>query len=765
MKALINLPSRLTKTNDQELLKNTRSKKRVDTPVMGNTNTLEGKIALAKRLSYKLLGDKLDKLELVTDINRLQEYINKCIENKIVAFDTETDGLDTKNGICAGFSLYTPGEKAIYVPVNHISYMSLIRLKGQLTVGEVSKALQRLEENNVKWILHNSKFDMHVAYWLINEVKITPYWDTQIGANLLNENEQHGLKYLHDKYCAKKKDSHEIAKFNTLFDGIKFPLIPIDIAYIYAANDALITYEVYLFQKQFLNADEPKCQKKKLERVAKVFHNIEIPLIPVVWEMEKTGVCIDEVHAHNLQEKYGKLLAIAERNINRELKDIEPLINKFCNKNPELGNKLSNPINIGSPVQLAILLYDILGFKSPDKKSPRGTGEDILKSYDDVLCNAILDYRSIKKYLSTYIEALPNQLNPKTGRLHGTFNQYGAATGRFSSSDPNLQNIPSKAKKFNGEVLDAGHDIRNMFIASPGNVFIGSDYSQQEPRCLAYMSGDEHMLAAYRSGKDLYAVIASKIYKLPYEDCLEFNPDGTPNPEGKKRRSSVKPVLLGLMYGRGEESIAEVMEITKKEAAKIIADFFTEFPKVEDFVLGSQEHAEIYGYVETVCGRKRRLPDMQLEPYEIYCKADEEEEVPERIVDKYMRKLNKAWGKKQKDKIKEEAKKEGYIIKDNTLKIGDATRQCVNSIIQGSSADITKMAMIKLGTNEELKKLKFQLVLTIHDEVIGECPRENMDKVSKLVKKIMIDAAKDIIDVPMNCDVEVTERWYGEAIS
>ena len=236
-----------------------------------------------------------------------------------------------------------------------------------------------------------------------------------------------------------------------------------------------------------------------------------------------------------------------------------------------------------------------------------------------------------------------------------------------------------------------------------------------------------------------------------------------------------------LRSGRGSASIAEQMGITKKEAQKIVEDFFIHFPKVGDFVINTQKKAEELGYVETAWGRKRRLPDMQLDEIELiptqsassnnfnplFDEDDEdfdEDYVPDEIYYKYAEKMRKAWGAKQKAKVKEEALKEGYKIIDNGGKIADAQRQCVNSVIQGSSADITKSAMIKLFHDKELNDLGFKLLITVHDEVIGECPRENMHRVAERMSEVMINAANAKIKVPMSVDCEITERWYGEVL-
>lgn len=767
-KTLFVVPNRPTKQDDSKTLISSK-RKQSSVIVKGGGNTLSSKVATAKMMSEKLLGHLRDELISIQDEQELINYIDAVIENGIMSLDTETNGLDRVSGQIAGICIYTPGQKPAYVPCGHLSHMTRMPVKGQLSKEFIAEQLNRVVDAEVKLLFHNAKFDMHVCYWMLG-VSVKPYWDTNIASNLLNENEPHNLKVLWTKYCTDKEEGAEIAKFNTLFQGVEFPLIPIDVAYLYAAQDALMTYELYEFQKQYLDPSSPLCAERGLTKVSQVFFEIELPLIEVVYEMEKTGIYLDMPYVNSLKEKYGKVLHDAKAKAEEQISKVQELIDELAVHKPALYRKLDKPLNIGSPTQLAILLYDVMCLQSSDKSKPRGTGEDILKAMKHPLCDAILEYRSVAKLMSTYIEALPAQINKTTGRVHASFNQYGAKTGRFSSSDPNLQNIPSGNK-----------DIRKMFIPAPGYVLVGSDYSQQEPRCLAHMSGDENMINSYLEGKDIYATIASGLYKMPYDECLEFRPDGTVNPEGKKRRNSVKPVLLGIMYGRGASSIAEQMGISKKEAEKIISDFFVGFPKVGKFVVDSQANARDYGFVETAYGRKRRLPDMQLEPYEFKpvqsAKSanfnplfdDEDEEfdenyVPEEVYLKYSALLDKAWSHSKKEQIKQQAKEEGYIIKDNGGFIADAQRQCVNSIIQGSSADITKSAMIKLHHDLVLKELGFKLLLTVHDEVIGMCPRENVAKVSPRMSEVMINVAAERISVPMSCDVEVTERWYGEQL-
>lgn len=773
-----------SKANDKKALEILSKKKNKKTPVATVVpKTIKQKVEYAKDLSLQVFGNKLDKIELVTDPNRIEEYLQVTLKNGILAVDTETNGLDRIDGKIAGICLYTPGEKGIYIPVGHVSYMTNQPLKDNVDSWKMKWFFDVCNENNVKYILHNAKFDMHILYWMIG-VKIVPYWDTLIAGQLLNENEPHGLKVLYQKYCVRADEEQQVAKFNTLFNGIEFNSIPPSVGYMYAAFDPIMTYELYKFQEQYLDKEVGQyCYRKGLERVADVFREIEMPLIEVVFDMEVQGVDIDTDLAKELKDKYTYYMNLAVDNFKAQIIELEVAgaFNELRVKHPDKYNKISElgdiNINIASNAQLVILFYDVLKLDPP--KGQRSVGEEQLKQLHHPLVDCILEYRGMSKLLSTYIEAIPNHIAKKDGKLHANFNQYGAKTGRFSSSDPNLQNIPSKTKKLSdGTVIDAGHDIRQMFIAGEGNVIIGGDFSQQEPRCLAHMSQDENMINAYLHGKDLYATIASKLYNKPYEECKEFRPDGTVNPEGKQRRSSVKPILLGIMYGRGVNSIAEQMNITKEEAQQVINDFYKQFPKVKEFVEFAQENARTYGFVETAWGRKRRLPNMQLDPIEITIEnpnlistfnpldfsSTENTEVSDEVYYKYLRLMNRAYGRDAKEKVKQQAKAEGYKLVDNGGYIADAQRQCVNSIIQGSAADMTKIAMIQIHRNKRLRELGYKLIIPVHDEVLGVCPRENAKEVRDILEYIMVHVVDDKFEIPMKTDIECTYRWYGEGI-
>lgn len=296
----------------------------------------------------------------------------------------------------------------------------------------------------------------------------------------------------------------------------------------------------------------------------------------------------------------------------------------------------------------------------------------------------------------------------------------------------------------------------------------------RNPRLLAEYSGDEKMIGAYKEGKDLYATIASGIYKNDYWDNMEHHQDGSANPEGKKRRSNCKSILLGIMYGRGAASIAEQIGESYQEAQKIIDDFYNGFPKVRDWVNKTTEDAKVNGYVEDFWGRRRRLPDIQLPKYTItdrnssntsnqnpllFCKGlVKKTENP--LIQKYKSDLDNARGWQQVRKIKEEALKNNIDIRDNGAFISQAERQAVNSRVQGGAATMSKLAMINVYKSDELRALGFRILLQVHDELIGECPKENADKVSEILSNIMKHSAEPIVKIPFKCDTEQSNVWY-----
>ena len=763
---LFEVPIRAGKVQDSKIAKKAKTTIKASTVVRGG-NDLLGRINEIKAMVEKNLGEYADKYIVINTEDTLREYIGQALDCKYISIDTETTGLDPLLDKLVGICIYTRQLKGAYIPLNHISYITGVKADNQLPMEFVMEQVNRISGIDVD--MFNAKFD--IRFLRANGWKDAYCtWDGYLASQLLNENEPtHGLKALHKKYVlGDKKDAFS---FDSLFHGITFDKIPIKTGYLYAANDPVITTELCDYQRKHLRPDH---EREDMRNIYWVFKNIEMPCLPVVATMEDTGVDFDMEYQQELSVKYNALLKEKEKEFYKAVSMYSEEIEAYKKKNTNC--KLDNPINIGSPTQVATLLYDIIGVESGDEKKPRGTGEEILAKIDNPVCRAVLAYREISKLVSTYIDKMPDCVNPKDGRVHCSFNQYGARTGRFSSSDPNLQNIPSHNK-----------DIRKMFKATDGYVLMSSDYSQQEPKVMTQMCGDPKMIEAYKKGKDLYAEIAALSFNTTYENCLEFRPDGTTNPEGKNRRSQAKSILLGVLYGRGVPSIAEQLGTTTKKAQAIKDSVFKGFPAIPQFEEDSLIMAEELGYVTTLWGRKRRLPDLQLPEYEFRWKdgapPDDDlldfdddfmndaeyntSEVPDDVQDYYLRKLSKTKGFKQRyerAKIFKEASEEGILIVDNTSKIADAGRQAVNSRIQGSAADMSKLAMILVGNDKRLKELGFRLLIPVHDELIAECPEENAKECKERFAMLMAKAAESKLTIPIKCDVEVTRNWYGTSV-
>ena len=762
---LFEIPKRTNKSNDLKVAKKSNTKLgKAPTTVKGGGG-LMGKISAIQAMVEKHLGKYRDDYILIQDKQQLIDYIGDSIKQGVISIDTETTGLDPLLDDLAGICIYTPGNKAAYIPVNHVSYITNVRVADQLEVPFLKEQFNRIIQANIDIIMFNAKFDIRVLRHSIGLHDIYCTWDCYLAGRLLNENEVHkGLKALHKKYCLDGKG--DAFSFDELFNGIPFTLIPIKTAYLYAANDPKITYELYEYQKQYLREDS---DREDMRRLYWVMTHIEMPCVDATATMEDNGVLVDLNYQQELSVKYNQLLQEKLDTFNREVSKYDSKIANYKLKHPTV--KLDNPINVKSPQQLAVLFYDILGVKVIDKKSPRGTGEEILSKLDNPIAKAILEYRTMSKLVDTYIDKLPDCINPNDGKVHCSFNQYGADTGRFSSSDPNMQNIPSHNK-----------DIRKMFIASPGYVLMSSDYSQQEPSCLATFckeAGSDKLFNARFKGNDLYSEVASACFNIPYEQCCEFDENGHKNPpEYKERRSQAKPVLLGILYGRGDASVAEQLDCSLEEAQQLKTNLFKKFPEIQQFERDSLEMGKELGYVTTVCGRKRRLPDLQLNEYDFSWKngsapdndlldfdSDFEEsyDVPIKTIQKYLTQLHRVRFT-EKRSVFDKADKEGIRIVDNGAKIAKATRQTVNARIQGSAADLTKLAMIDLNKSKRLKELGFRLLIQVHDEIIAECPEENVKECSKLLADTMSKAAEKILKMPFSCDVEITKEWYGTPI-
>ena len=719
----------------------------------------------------RVLGGYTSNTKVITSKDELSQYIDEAIRNGIIAIDTETNNsLEPLTCLLMGACIYTPGQLSAYIPVHHTQPDTDILIENQLTESDIKEQFERL--SNTKILMHNGKFDYEVIKCTCNCV-LNIYWDTEIAARILDENELAGLKKQYILHIDSTQEKYDIEH---LFQGIPYAYVKPEIFALYAATDAYITYRLYEWQKEQFN-------KPGNEKLFDLFMNVEMPIVPVCAEMELYGIEIDKEYAKRLSNKYHKKVDEVNAKIDAELSKYSDKIsawrltkeanykerNSKPNKTGEFTYKkskneqLENPPQLNSPTQLAILLYDILGTPAQDKKSPRGTGEEILQKINLPICDLILEKRGLEKLIGTYIDKIPECVNSKDNRLHAHFNQLGAGTGRFSSSNPNLQNIPSHVK-----------EIRLMFRASDGDVFVGADFSQQEPRLLSAYSNDDTMIDAYKQNKDLYATIAAGVYKNDYWDNMEHRQDGTPNPEGKKRRSNCKSLLLGIMYGRGAPSIAEQIHSTVEEAQQIINDFYKQFPKVKEWTEKTEKDAKVTGYVEDLWGRRRRLPDILLPKYTVKSTKTSTEFNPilytqgkvnnssAALVESYKKKLSKVKSRNDYQKIQQEAERDGIYIVDNGAFISQAERQCVNARIQGGAASMTKVCMRKVFDDDELNRLGAKLVLQIHDEVIVECPKQNAEAVMSRLTYVMKTSVADKVKVPFKCDGYIVNCWYED---
>ena len=683
--------------------------------VKRNKNKLENALAVIQELVKSGRLHAEGEVETIRTPERLKEYMDHCKQSGEYVLDVETTGLDIYNDILVGICLYTPGETSAYVPFNHTDLQN-VRVADQMSEEQVRDImLPYLQDQELRCINHNIKFDNKKLAWDWKQVIVNIYWDTLIAGYVLNENEPHGLKPLYNKYILHGKGSSE--DYGDLFEGIPFNYVPIDVATVYGANDGFKTYALYKFQAQYLREDHPREDFRKMYYV---FREVEMPLIPLCTDMEMRGVEIREDFAKELSEDFNKEMVEVEAKCDAYVEQFKQYI--LDHNNLMRLTKGTCKINYSSPQQVAALFYDIFKLRSVSRKEPRGTGDKIIQKFlstakkkDTKKSREFAEFlenyqrfKEIKKLLGTYVDKIPQVKEPKINAVY-TYNQYGAKTGRFSSSDTvskiNLQNIPSKEKR-----------IRKIFKARDGYKLVGGDFSQIEPRVLAFLSGDESMINAYKEGKDLYAIMGSQVYQLPYEDCREFYPDGTVNAEGKHRRTTMKSVLLGIMYERGAIAIGEQFNKSAEWAQQLIDNFYKSFPKINQYRLKIENMAETYGYVTTITGRKRRLPDMQLEDKDDY-------------------------------------------------RYQEAHRQSLNSVIQGSSADIMKLSMIAIYNDPRYKALDCHMIITVHDELIMEVPEDHIKEGAEFLVGTMKRVGHSLIDLPMSVDAEVNDYWYGENLA
>lgn len=424
--------------------------------------SLDETLNAIKRDVEKTLGKYAESTIVIKSVEEYDKYIDDCIKTGIVALDTETNNsLDPLTCKLMGLCLYAPGLPAAYVPVNHRSRFTDERLDWQLNESQIKFGVDKLKDTKI--LTHNGKFDYQVMKMTCN-APFKIYWDSQVAAKVLDENERSAK--LKDQYVMKIDSEEEKYSIEHLFQGLEYAIVDPELFALYAATDSYKTFKLYEWQ---LN----EFMKPENKDIFSLYMNIEVPIVEVAADMELTGVCIDLEYSERLGKKYTQKLDDIQARIDAELQNLKPQIDAW-RLTPEAqhhdikadggfkkskSEQLSDPINILSPTQLSILIYDVLKHPVVDKKSPRGTGEDILEKIEYPICKLILEMRGVSKLKGTYVDKLPQCISEKDGRLHASFNQYGAKTGRFSSSDPNLQNIPSHE-----------NSIRMMFVASPETV-------------------------------------------------------------------------------------------------------------------------------------------------------------------------------------------------------------------------------------------------------------------------------------------------------
>lgn len=714
---------------------------------------MEAVIAQAKAMSEKYAG----QYDCVTDKDVLIDYIDKIIDARVAGIDTETTGLNIFQDKVVGFSLSVPNKKAVYVPMLHLSRFTGKVDANQLPVDFCAQQLGRLV--GVKDLVldyFNAPFDMNMLFYSMG-VKL---WDIRsndgsLMMRMLNteRHRNNNLKDLHADFC-----SHTTRgpRFGELFPPGTFNRCPYQYSAAYAARDAEMTIELVEYAYSQLRLPEN-------EGLLRVWENIERPLIPVLLRMREKGVLVDEAKRADLTIKYRQLRDEAEQEVIHEYEPYIPKINQWRMRYGKVkGKNIDLPVKIGSEAQMKILLYDIMGLPRPESGK---VDKEALKGTNSAIGNALLKYREATKLLSTYLEGLDKFIQ-KDGCVHGGIKQLGADTGRTSAYDPNMQNIPSHNR-----------EIRTMYVARPGHCLISCDYSGQEPRLTAALSKDPTMIETYQKGKDLYSMIAAVAFNTTYEECLEKRPNGELYLEGKERRGQAKTIVLGICYGRQIPSIAEQLKCSVDEAQLIYDKVTKSFPGLLKAQDESAQMAHDKGYVETLWGRRRHLSVMMHDPYEFRykdgCNPDFDPFDPEGSTDtnelsestkkKYIKDLTGLKWRKDKNEYIQGLVAQGIEVTDYSYQISEQSRKCLNARIQGSAADMSKLAMIAIDSDERLKKLNCYLLLMIHDEVICECPLEHHKEAIQYIKEDMEKVASHL-PVPFKSDPETAVCWYGQEL-
>lgn len=582
---------------------------------------------------------------IVESIDKLKEVVKEQKTAQVHIIDIETTSVDPLNAEIVGISLCDQDRHIYYIPFND-------KLKKQ----EILDELKQLEK--LKWTGHNVKYDFRV---LAKEGIVIPLeFDTMIASYLVSPNQpKHNLDILSMEHFGVQKISYE-SLVGPSKNQKTLDLVPIADVAKYCCEDAFMTLRLReLFEKKLSELD-----------LDKVFHNIEIPLIPVLARMEDYGIYVDAQYLQHLGKKFLE-----------KSKHLEKIIY----------HEAGQEFNINSPKQLGHILFEVLKLK-PIKKTQTGfsTSADVLEALQEEapFVSHILDYRSNEKLRTTYVDALIEQINPSTKRIHCTFNQSVAATGRLTSQDPNLQNIPVKT--------DEGRLIRQAFKPQePGYSFVSLDYSQIELRLLAHMSEDPILLHAFNNHEDIHARTASEVFGVPLKDVTQA------------MRQKAKAVNFGILYGQQAFGLSQGLNLSFHEAKEFIEKYFHTYKRVKEFLESQKEFARTHGYSQTLTGRKRPIPDIHA-----------------------------------KNPIIRQA----------------AERLAINTPLQGTAADLIKLAMIQID-----KKIYNQppfigkLLLQIHDELLFEVPDDKTSLVAELAKKEMENVFK--LKVPLIVDISIGKNW------
>lgn len=607
-------------------------------------------------------GIRIDKdtFRTVLTMGELAKVIAEIEKTGEFGFDVETTSLNPREAELVGISICTTPEYGYYIPVGHRGTSI-----EQLPLQEVLEKLRPFLENpKYKKIGQNLKYDFSVMAEQGIAIRGV-HADTMVAGYILNAERRHNLETLAAEYLGYAVTTYEQVCGKGK-DQIGFDLVPIDQATRYSAEDAWIALRLWHRLKALLEK----------EGLMEVFEKIDLPLVEILSEMERTGVCIDVAWLTKLSTEFGA-----------ELRKIEERISAFTN----------GPINLNSPKQLGHLLFDELKLPPQGKtKTGYSTDASVLEALAPLheVPKLLLEYREISKLKGTYVDPLPQLRDAKTGKIHAGFHQTVAATGRLSSSDPNLQNIPIRTER--------GMKIRRAFVPEKGNLLLAADYSQIELRLLAHMSGDPELLRAFQNDEDVHRRTASEIYGLAPEKVTD------------RERGMAKAINFGLMYGKTAFGLAQELDISQREAKETIEKYFTRYSAVKRFLDQLVLDAKEKGYAVTLLGRKRSLQD---------------------------------------------------INSRNPAVRGNAERMAMNTPIQGTAADLMKLAMIEIDGMLKRKKLRSKLIIQVHDEVLLDCPKDEIETVQKLVVETMENAGQGgdkplmKLSVPLRVNSGTGESW------